>query len=285
MWCASGEGAEMGLFQFSAIHTEPRFVVRLAENTANGRVRIPIAVTGKWKGGDREFTIERSDLEQIRENFLKKPTGEINVDYEHASEVPFGTGGPVLSAGKIVKIDPPERFNGGERWILYGWYEPTDRARGLIRGGEYRYISPAISWGAKDKTTGDDQGTTLTSVALVNKPFLEDLPQIHLSETGNAGPSLIYQGRVMHGDFQGSELVRRMEHLGCVSARPSVRGSELTVRMQDYAREHGVTLSEALSEVSKKNPGLWQRYSRAVMEPEPGEITVVPAGPESSEEG
>jgi hypothetical protein len=65
---------------------------------------------------------------------------------------------------------------------LWGWYEPTDRARQLIAAKEYRYISPAIRWGAKDKVTGKGTGTVLTSVALVNKPFLEEMPEIQLCE-------------------------------------------------------------------------------------------------------
>jgi hypothetical protein len=192
--------------------TCPRFVVLLAEPPATGLIRIPIAVTGKWKGADKEFSIGLDDLTEIRDNFAKKPTREINVDYEHASEVPFGTGGPVLSAGRIVKLDEPEAFRNGNgkmgsgqiqgnrsaylptspsaplatspsaRFILWGWYEPTDRARRLIAEREYRYISPAIRWGAKDKVTGKTTGTVLTSVALVNKPFLEEMPEIHLCE-------------------------------------------------------------------------------------------------------
>jgi hypothetical protein len=77
------------------------------------------------------------------------------------------------------------------RFILWGWYEPTERARELIANREYRYISPAIRWGAKDKVTGKTAGTVLTSVALVNKPFLEELPEIHLCErgTGDSGPA------------------------------------------------------------------------------------------------
>ena len=203
----------------------PRFVVMLSEPPGAGLIRIPIAVTGQWKGAEKEFSIGVDDLKEIRENFRNKPTREINVDYEHASEVPFGTGGPVLSAGRIVKLDDPEKFNGsgdrkiersGEqqttrlsnsnvrpisgspdrpiahpitrspdhqiRHILWGWYEPTDRARQLIAAKEYRYISPAIRWGAKDKVTGKVAGTVLTSVALVNKPFLEEMPEIHLCE-------------------------------------------------------------------------------------------------------
>jgi hypothetical protein len=187
---------------------QPRFLMTLAEPPATGLIRIPIAVTGAWAGAEKKFSIELDDLIDIRENFAKKPTGEINVDYEHASEVPFGTGGPVLSAGRIVKLDEPERFENGshpresgdpqldsrlrgnddnQRFILWGWYEPTDRARQLIANHEYRYISPAIRWGTKDKVTGKTQGTTLTSVALVNKPFLEELPQIHLCEVRDTG--------------------------------------------------------------------------------------------------
>jgi hypothetical protein len=185
----------------------PQFVVLLSEAPATGLIRIPIAITGKWKGAEKEFSVGLDDLNEIRENFAKKPTGEINVDYEHASEVPFGTGGPVISAGRVVRLEEPEEYKNGSgqmgsgqvgsgqmagakgpsahlpnspsaRFILWGWFEPTERARGLIATKEYRYISPAIRWGAKDKVTGKVQGTTLTSIALVNKPFLEELPAI-----------------------------------------------------------------------------------------------------------
>jgi hypothetical protein len=195
----------------------PRFIALLAEPPASGLIRIPIAITGAWKGADKEFSIDLEDLKEIRENFAKKPTGEINVDYEHSSEVPFGTGGPVLSAGRIAKLDEPEVYKNGsgqlgrsadgklpahlptspsDRFILWGWYEPTERARELIRNREYRYVSPAIRWGAKDKVTGKTQGTTLTSLALVNKPFLEELPQIQASETVDGQKILVSLGQL-----------------------------------------------------------------------------------------
>ena len=85
-----------------------------------GLIRIPIAVTGDWKGSDKGFSIGLDDLNEIRENFAKKPTGEINVDYEHASEVPFGTGGPVLSAGRITRLDEPEHFRNGNQRAAQG---------------------------------------------------------------------------------------------------------------------------------------------------------------------
>jgi len=195
----------------------PRFVMTLAEPPGTGLLRIPIAVTGKWKGAEKEFAIGLDDLKEIRANFAKKPTHEINVDYEHASEVPFGTGGPVLSAGRIVRLDEPEKYANGSgqmssgqsepkpsahlptspsaRFILWGWYEPTKRARQLIAAKEYRYISPAIRWGARDKVSGKTAGTVLASVALVNKPFLEEMPEIHLCELDGT-PAFVSLGQL-----------------------------------------------------------------------------------------
>jgi hypothetical protein len=173
-----------------------------ADTAANGLVRVPLAVTGKWVRGKTLFAITRQDLEDIVRNFRDRQNGEINVDYDHASEMPeVAAGGPVPSAGRIVRLDSPEVLGPGDwglgkkepnrapntqhpapstPFILWGWYEPTERARELLQSREYRYISPAIDWAAQNKLTGKPQGTTLTSVALTNRPFLEELPQVHL---------------------------------------------------------------------------------------------------------
>jgi len=183
----------------------PRFMATLdaAAGEAAGKVRIPLAVTGTWVRGRNRFSITPGDLESIVRNFRERQNGEINVDYDHASEMPeVAAGGPIPSAGRIVGIDPPEKLQANSelrianrkddppltarhsRSILWGWFEPTERARSLVKNGEYRYISPAIDWGAKNKRTGKPQGATLTSVALTNRPFLEEMPQIRLSDPG-----------------------------------------------------------------------------------------------------
>ncbi len=190
----------------------PQMVALLGAVVGDGPIRIPIAITGQWKGAENKFSIGLDDLEEIRKNFSAKPTGEVNVDYEHASEVPFGTGGPVLSAGRVVALDPPEKYPAdgqvgrsadGGRYILWGQFEPTARARELIAAKEYRYISPAIRWGAKDKVTGKTIGTVLTSVALVNKPFLEDLPPIQES----AGSPLVTPHSSLFSETIGNQKV------------------------------------------------------------------------------
>jgi phage I-like protein len=164
----------------------PRFISTLAAPLApaDELVRVPLAVTGRWVRGAKEFAITRGDLESIARNFTRRQNGEINVDYDHASEMPeVGAGGPVPSAGRIVKLDAPEAFSGdASRLILWGWFEPTDRARRLIANREYRYISPAIDWTARSKSNGKPQGATLSTVALTNRPFLEEMPAIRLSD-------------------------------------------------------------------------------------------------------
>ena len=185
--------------------TTPRFMATLdaGAGEAAGKVRIPLAVTGTWVRGSNKFSITPDDLESIVHNFRERQNGEINVDYDHASEMPeVAAGGPIPSAGRIVGIDAPEKLGANSelrianresgppfvahtsRSILWGWFEPTERARTLVMNREYRYISPAIDWGAKNKRTGKPQGATLTSVALTNRPFLEEMPQIRLSDPG-----------------------------------------------------------------------------------------------------
>lgn len=204
----------------------PRFIVTLAASTTeSGLIRIPLAISGKWVRGATMFAISREDLESIVRNFGARQNGEINVDYDHASEMPeVAAGGPVPSAGRIVRLDAPEvRARHGvplqnEPFILYGWFEPTARARQLLANREYRFISPAIEWGAKNKRTGQSQGTTLTSVALTNRPFLEEMPQIRLSdpafvplnESGKGAPA----GRPKSGEASVSRRTHPYESGG-----------------------------------------------------------------------
>lgn len=167
----------------------PRLVFQLSDRVpASGRIKLPIAVTGEWVKDGKKFSITLSHLKQMISNFAKRKNGEVNVDYEHASEKPeVAKGDLVPSAGPLVAMSEPESYvdpQGAKRHILYGEFEPTDKARAAIRSREVRYTSPAISWHGENKENGDDQGATLTTIALTNRPFLEELPQVHLSDPG-----------------------------------------------------------------------------------------------------
>ena len=181
------------------------FISQLSAVPAEGLARIPILVTGSWVKGGRDVSFTHDELCQAIDNFQKLANHDLNVDYDHACEdLERAAGEPTPSAGRILALDKPEEFcgtgfqpvNHGQdghatnapnpqpRWILYGRYEPTERARKLIKNREYRYVSAAFAKEYPDRKTGEPQGLTLTSVALTNQPFLDELPEVWLSNSG-----------------------------------------------------------------------------------------------------
>ncbi len=181
------------------------FIITLGALTDGASTLIPILVTGSWVKGGREIDFGKEDLEQAVANFEKLASSDLNVDYDHACEdLKRAAGDATPSAGRITRLCPPERFTipsgprkGEEVWMLKGAYQPTDRARQLIRNREYRYVSAAFAKEYPDRASGESQGLTLTSVALTNQPFLDELPEIWLSvaQVPLSGPAAVSQGR------------------------------------------------------------------------------------------
>lgn len=165
------------------------FTVRLSELGDSGRVKMPVAISGSWvhPANGNKLVITRADLGTAVRNFHAKSNGEINVDYDHASEMPNLIGQPRPSAGRVLALMGPEPYMDSRRVrreILWGSYEPTDMARAMIRKREYRYISPVLRRERVNKATGLDQGVTITTIALTNTPVLEEMPEIFASEGG-----------------------------------------------------------------------------------------------------
>jgi phage I-like protein len=165
------------------------FTAVLSEIGDSGRIQMPVAITGRWvhPANQRKIIVTANDLRAAIQNFRKKPNGEINVDNDHASEIPNFAGGARPSAGRVLALQGPEPYTdsqGMRREILWGNYKPTEMARGLIRRREYRYISPVLARERVDKATGETQGMTITTIALTNTPVLEEMPEIFCSEEG-----------------------------------------------------------------------------------------------------
>ena len=87
------------------------FVSQLSAVPVDGLARIPILVTGSWVKGGRDVSFTRDELNQAVENFQKLANHDLNVDYDHACEdLERAAGEPTPSAGRILKLDPPEEF-------------------------------------------------------------------------------------------------------------------------------------------------------------------------------
>jgi phage I-like protein len=156
----------------------PRFLIALAE-LPEGLVPIPILKKGSYYKGKQKFSLTDTDVQQLVGNFRKRQNGEVVIDYEHASERPEVAKGDAIPAAGWLKAMSDAADGDG---ILWGQAELTDKARGMIAAKEYKYLSPFIDRTIIDKQTGKPQGSTLTSIALTNRPFLEAMPAIALSD-------------------------------------------------------------------------------------------------------
>lgn len=139
-----------------------------------GPVWIQIAKVGAFKGHPAgPFEMTPATFDEIVRNFRATSNRRIPIDFEHASETDPTSGSiPTVGApaqGWIVDLD--NRGAAG----LWGLVEWGDRAREYIRSGAYRYISPAIRFGSRDRVTGQQIGARLTSAGLTNQPFLDGM--------------------------------------------------------------------------------------------------------------
>lgn len=123
-----------------------------------------------------KFTISEATLENMETNFKAArpiaPT-EMVVDWEHMSAVEP----PVIApaAGWVRSVFT----NDSRLWATVGW---TEEAVTHIENKQYRYISPEIDLNYRDKETNKNLGPTLLSIALTNRPFIEGMEPVVLSE-------------------------------------------------------------------------------------------------------
>lgn len=181
-----------------------------ANDNATPAVWLEVAYEGSFKGhwmGEFEFT--RATFEQIVANFHAHPqyvtgaesatadditAGKFDVvqwDMHHASEAPATSGEiPVVGApaqGWVLDVRVGKRADG--KATLEALTRWLDTARTYVRNGQYRWASVSVVFNAKDPESGEPIGAVLTSIALTNQPFLQDLPALAASIYRNEWPS------------------------------------------------------------------------------------------------
>lgn len=157
----------------------PEFL-RLSPTTLVLRVHVPLgkveadrttwaqlARLGTWKGyqGDKEFTFTKRHFVDTLRNF-ERQENPVTLTYEHPAAEAYAMGNPIPAAGRIIEM----KFDG--EWLL-GRIQFTERGAGLVKAGEYIYTSIVIKTDAVDRVTGEDIGSELQQVGLVNDPFID----------------------------------------------------------------------------------------------------------------
>lgn len=126
------------------------------------------------RGDFGEVTFSKQFLQTMVDNWAKAGKPKLSTDYWH-----FGDSDPSiqqpfenkLASGDITDVEL--RDDG-----LYGLFAWTDKARNCILSRELKCISPSFQINGSDRHTGEPQGPTLLGAALLNDPFLQELPQV-----------------------------------------------------------------------------------------------------------
>ena len=139
-----------------------------------------VAIEGEWLGHPAgPFTMDAGKMQQCIDRFEQQANPMV-VDYEHNS-----MGGDSRAAGWVQSLYCKHGDDGAELWAHVEW---TPTAAAMIKNGEYRYCSPVIDFGAKDRATGEHVPVELFNVALTNNPFLDGMHPIQLSRVAAAQP-------------------------------------------------------------------------------------------------
>lgn len=151
--------------------------VTLADAPEDGPVWNQVACVGAFKGHPAgPFELNAKVFDEIVQNWERTGRKPIPVDYEHASEADATSGTiPIHGAPAQGWITDLKNHGAGG---LYGKFEWLPQARAQIRGGQYKFLSPAIRFESRDKVTGRPIGARLTSAALTNQPFLDNLAPV-----------------------------------------------------------------------------------------------------------
>ncbi len=151
-----------------------------------------ITKAGRYEGHRQGvFSFDATTTAQLLANFAANGDGRVPVDYEHTSEaLPENAAQEgVPAVAWIVAVEDRD----GDVWGCFEWVSP--RAVEYVRAGQYRYVSPAVNFAARDKVTGQPCGARLTSVALTNHPFLDGMEPLTASDrpvTASLSPEAVH---------------------------------------------------------------------------------------------
>jgi hypothetical protein len=136
-------------------------------------VWIQLAKTGSFLGHPAgPFELNERVFSEIIANFKATKNLAIPIDYEHASEQDPTSGNIPVAGAPAQGWIRDLKIQDGNLWGFVDW---LPQARDQIRARQYKFISPAVRFGAKDRVTGKPIGARLTSAGLTNEPFLDGM--------------------------------------------------------------------------------------------------------------
>lgn len=204
-------------------------VTKMREEVAEPRWN-QIARVGTFKGHPAgPFELTPAVFDNIIANYRTVDRGQVCIDFEHASEADESSGSIPQNGAPAQGwvLDLQNRGEGG-LWGLCRFLEP---ALTYVREGKYRFFSPAIRFGAKHPETGAPIGARLTSVGMVNRPFLRGLQPLAASDAAPGAHVPMSSPQTPH------EMMKSMK--ACMGLHPIATGAamkQFCADMRDHAK-------------------------------------------------
>jgi phage I-like protein len=168
----------------------------IQDSSNDGPVWVHTCIEGTYRGHQKhkEIVWDKAVFDTIVRNFRAHPSYKagpegvgvarvVPYDYEHASEI----GGANPTQGTIPQLGVPAagwvldlqvRQSSDGKCELWALSEFGDTALTQIRSGGYQWTSVAVRLNYPNHVTNEDQGPTLTSIALTNHPFIQGMVPI-----------------------------------------------------------------------------------------------------------
>jgi hypothetical protein len=231
-----------------ALHLNERFrlkphELRLTENRDGVVVpsRIQLFRTGTFRkdmpdGKSVTFTITRSDLEAMEENWKNKVRGQdIAVDFAHKSDEE--------AAAWITDIAIEDTPRGSTLWAEVDW---TTDGYAAVAGRKFRYMSPDFAFAWKDNETGQTYGPTLFGAGLTNRPVIKNMaPTVELTEVDDMAKKVTKKV---------SEMTAEELRLKLAEEKDEEKKELLQLRLDEMAEGEGDDEEEGEEEAAEEPP-------------------------------
>lgn len=209
---------------------------------------------GKWQHqryGKIEFDEDRA--KQAIKNYANAEK-ELNLDYNHLGL--DGAPDEAIASGWLIDglTEIGQRGDNKGKKGLWGIVQWTKKAAEYIKNGEYKFISPEFTDEGRDKKTGKKIGFTLQAAALTNRPFLEGMAPVALSERALAEIENVSLDEIL-GDINA----------WLAKAAPQIKGKKGSPAIRLYLR--GV--KEKLRELIKKSKSLTDEEAEMLLTENP----------------
>lgn len=191
--------------------------------------------------GAKGLTFSADMLQAMASNYEAEGKPERAVNYFHRGTTLPGDHTPIdqkVASGWIS--DVAFSAKAGELGPLPGLYAQiafTPKAKAFIQADELRYLSPEFTLSRLNKRTGKEQGPTLAGAALLNDPFLTELPRVAASDTPMEGTMAI----------DGKKLRKRLK----LAETATEEEVEAALEAEDAPDEKPVQLAELTDTLTK----------------------------------